>query len=528
MPRYKEANYAQGQFIAIQFEHQILPGSFEHALCYVVDHKINMSAFDALRKNDDVGAPAYDPRVMLKIVLAAYARGMISSRDIAFACEQNVIFMALSARSEPHFTTIAQFIREMAPVIKGLFVDVLLYCDELGLIGREMFAIDGCKISSNASKEWSGTKEDFEKKKAKFSKLVETLVAKHKEVDQGKQALPAEMRAKEEKALKALEEKIATLDEWLKTQKDKIGHTGLPKKSHLYDNESAKMVSSHGVVQGYNGVAAVDGECQVVVSAEAFGEGSEVKLLEPMVESVEKTFAALGDTQSPLIAAPLLADSGFHSEANMKMLEGKEINGYVADRNMRKRDPAYATANQHGKKIECIQGTKPEKRFFGPDDFKFNERGKLVCPAGSELYIGYRNHVTPNGFYGVAYKAKITACRGCELRAKCLQNPNTKYRQVYKFEGRHRPPAVEKATTGMIQKIDSAMGRFIYSRRMGLIEPVFGNIRHALGLDRFTLKGKEKVNIQWKLYNTVHNLLKIFRYGWSTAMVPSGLRAMAG
>ncbi|MBK8575651.1 MAG: hypothetical protein IPN90_08235 [Elusimicrobia bacterium] len=89
-------------------------------------------------------------------------------------------------------------------------------------------------------------------------------------------------------------------------------------------------------------------------------------------------------------SAPLLADSGFHSEANMKMLEGKEINGYVADRNMRKRDPAYATADRHGGKIEGIQGTKPEKRFFAPDDFKFNDRGKLVCPAGSELYIGYR------------------------------------------------------------------------------------------------------------------------------------------
>ena len=107
------------------------------------------------------------------------------------------------------------------------------------------------------------------------------------------------------------------------------------------------------------------------------------------------------------IAAPLLADSGFHSEANMKMLEGKEINGYVADRNMRKRDPAYATAERHGEKIEGIQGTTPpERRFFGPDDFQFNESGKLVCPAGSELYIGYRNHVTPNGFYGIKYKAR--------------------------------------------------------------------------------------------------------------------------
>ena len=72
------------------------------------------------------------------------------------------------------------------------------------------------------------------------------------------------------------------------------------------------------------------------------------------------------------------------------------------------------------------------------------------------------------------------------------------------------------------------MGRYIYSRRKWLIGPVFCHIRQALGLDRFTLRGKEKVNIQWKLYNTVHNLMKIFRYGWTTAMVPSGLRAMAG
>ena len=74
MPRYKEANYAQGQFIPIQFEHQILPGSLEHGLCYVVDHKINMSAFDALRNNDAVGAPAYAPRVMLKICLLYTSR----------------------------------------------------------------------------------------------------------------------------------------------------------------------------------------------------------------------------------------------------------------------------------------------------------------------------------------------------------------------------------------------------------------------------------------------------------------------
>jgi transposase len=119
MPRYKEANYAQGQFIPIQFELQIMPGSFEHALSCVVDHKLDLTRFHACYHNDAGRAPAYDPRVMLKIVLCAYARGLISSRDIAAACGQNVVFMALSANSCPHFTTIAQFLREMGPAEQG-------------------------------------------------------------------------------------------------------------------------------------------------------------------------------------------------------------------------------------------------------------------------------------------------------------------------------------------------------------------------------------------------------------------------
>jgi hypothetical protein len=72
-------------------------------------------------------------------------------------------------------------------------------------------------------------------------------------------------------------------------------------------------------------------------------------------------------------------------------------------------------------------------------------------------------------------------------------------------------------TRQMTEKIDSALGRFIYSRRMGTVEPVFANIRSTLGLDRFTLRGRLKVGVQWKLYSMVHNILKIYRYGASYA-----------
>ncbi len=104
-------------------------------------------------QNDDTGAPAYDPAILLKIILYAYSRGITRSRQIARCCEENVIFMALSADTRPHFTTIADFISSADKEIIRLFLEVLMTCDEMGLIGKEMFAVDGCKLPSNASKE---------------------------------------------------------------------------------------------------------------------------------------------------------------------------------------------------------------------------------------------------------------------------------------------------------------------------------------------------------------------------------------
>ena len=87
---------------------------------------------------------------------------------------------------------------------------------------------------------------------------------------------------------------------------------------------------------------------------------------------------------------------------------------------------------------------------------------------------------------------------------------------MYKFEGwdeTMRPKATYSQK--MREKIESPMGRMLYSMRMGIVEPVFANIRHMLGLDRFTLRGKTKVDAQWKMYAMVHNIFKIYRYDWA-------------
>ena len=169
MARYKEYDYHQGKFIPISFDKQILPGTFEHTLAYVIDNEFDLSIFNDRYSNDETGAPAYDPAILLKIILYAYSRGITSSRKIEQCCRENIIFMALSCdtsllTSPPLRISSLPSTRE----IVRLFLEVLLVCDQMNLIGKEMFAIDGVKLPGNASKEWSGTKEELSHKKEKM------------------------------------------------------------------------------------------------------------------------------------------------------------------------------------------------------------------------------------------------------------------------------------------------------------------------------------------------------------------------
>lgn len=174
-----------------------------------------------------------------------------------------------------------------------------------------------------------------------------------------------------------------------------------------------------------------------------------------------------------------------------------------------KETPRFATADRHKKPIKA---KKHLSKYCAPSDFKYDdERGRVLCPAGKELYLK-NNNFWVRGLKGISYMAKITDCRSCHLRSRCLRNPTTKARQVTFFTGKTEY-VKETFTQKMIQKIDSAKGRFMYSRRMGIVEPVFANIRSTLGLSRLTLRGKIKVHIQWLLFCLVHNLGKIYRYG---------------
>jgi transposase len=340
MARYKDYSYDQGKFIPISFDKQIIPGTFEYTLSYLIDNELDLSVFEGRYRNDELGAPAYDPAILLKIILYAYSRGIVTSRQIARCCEENVIFMALSADTRPHYTTIADFVSSLEEEITSLFREILLVSDELGLIGKEMFAIDGCKLPSNASKEWSGTRADFKRKSKKLKETIRKIVRRHRELDQAERE--DEVISREKRYVQRLQHQVKKIRDWLKENEDKPGSRGGVRKSNLTDNESAKMKSSHGVIQGYDGVAVVDEKHQVIVHAEAFGEAQEHGLLEPVVEGTRENFQAIGKEEEIFDKAKVTADSGFHTEANMEMLEEEGIDGYVADKLYRKRDPFTA------------------------------------------------------------------------------------------------------------------------------------------------------------------------------------------
>ncbi|MFI2812012.1 transposase, partial [Microbulbifer sp. JSM ZJ756] len=110
MPNFKRYNYNQDAMVVINFEEQLQPNTFEFTLHHLIDDHIDLSAFYEKYQNDAGGRSAYDPAILLKIILFAYSKGITSSREIQWQCEHNIIFKALSCDSVPHFTSIASFV----------------------------------------------------------------------------------------------------------------------------------------------------------------------------------------------------------------------------------------------------------------------------------------------------------------------------------------------------------------------------------------------------------------------------------
>lgn len=510
MARYKPQD-RNSLLLPVVLSEQILPGSFAFALDYLVDNELDLTAMDARFKNDEVGASAYDPRVMLKIVLLAYSQGLISSRTIEQACQRNIQFIAISGDSQPSHTHIANFVCGLSDQIKPLFRQVLMTCDAQGLIGRDMFAIDGVKLPSNASKERSGTHAELRHRAERLDKAADKILALHQAQDKQGLEQTQSLEPKRQAQFEALRKEAARTREFLATTPTRTGSKGKELKSNVTDPDSAKMATSKGVMQGYAAQAAVDSAHQVIIAADVIGSGSEQAMLLPMIEQ-----ASPYRTPETLVTA----DAGYHSDANIAQLMEQGIPAMIADNQMRYRDERFAEQDKYKGKPDPLTekkatGQEKEVKRFGPADFSFNDDNTATCPAGKRMTSAGTIYFTVNAQPYQRYTAKATDCNACEVSERCLKGsmkPNDgRGRNVTRFMP--KPKDNTHPSERMRQAIDSPKGRQLYSQRFGTVEPVFANLRHNKRLTRFNHRGRAKVNTQWNLYCMVHNIEKLAKTG---------------
>ncbi len=218
-----------------------------------------------------------------------------------------------------------------------------------------------------------------------------------------------------------------------------------------------------------------------------------------MVDGAKENLESIGKPPDYFKDKILTADSSYHSIPNLNKCNEEKIDAYIPDNRFRNRDKRFATR----------VGYRPRSKKFTFADYKYDrENDHFICPNGKRL----KRFGLPKKNKGKLLKRYVseeTDCKACQLRAKCLRYKDAKRRHLsYYADG-----SGENISHKMITKIDSQNGRNIYPRRIAIVEPVFANIRIQKRMDKFNLRGKIKVNIQWLLYCMVHNIGKVANYG---------------
>lgn len=503
MARFKTYDYSQGLMVPVNLDEQIEPGTFEYALHHLIEARYDDTFLAEEFANDETGRPAYPPKLLLKAILFAYSQGILSSRKIERACKHNIRFMALLCGEGPDHSTIAEFIRKLGRHVERVFVDVLTVCHEEGLLEGTHFAVDGLKLPTNAAKEWSGTFKTLKRKRDKFRQKAAALMKEHKRRDRrlakGKTEVAGDALTPAEKLLS----KAAKIDAYLADHEPRMGVSGKEVQSNLTDPESSKMHTSKGTTQGYNCQALADASHQIITTANVPEGGQDGRVLGELFEQANQQAHQAGLGADFYQGKELLADANYHSEPNLETVAAQQLDAVIPDPNHRDRDERYEGRDKHLRKVRPKDTGRFTREHFHHDE----ESDTYHCPKGQTLRRKPGSGSSAGG-KGKFHKYEIDSdfCEICEFRSRCLSK-NGKRRTLSICVEPARPHC-----QAMRDKVDTPEARERYSYRMGTIEPVFANLRHAKGLNRINYRGREKVAVIWKLWSIMHNIGKIALY----------------
>ncbi len=288
--------------------------------------------------------------MMTALLLYAYRQGIYWSRRIDRACHERVDFMAVTGLSYPDFRTISEFRKRHLGALSGLFVQVLGLCRKAGLVKLGHVALDGTKIKANASKHKAMSYGRMRGAEAKLAAEVAGWMKKAAAQDAAEDRqhggdrrgdeLPDWVANKERRLAKIREAKAALEaeaqaaagqgageDSEVAAKRGRKGQppSGVPEDNaqrNFTDPESRIMKTKDGFIQGYNAQAAVDAEHQIIVSCDLTNQGTDSAQLLPLIDQIK--------ANTEVLPKQVSADAGYASDANLKGLEEREIDGFVA------------------------------------------------------------------------------------------------------------------------------------------------------------------------------------------------------
>jgi transposase len=319
-----------------------------HLAWFVIDavEQLNVDALLDGYRTEGKGEKAYPPRVMLALLIYSYCTGTFASRKIAAQIEDSVAFRVIAAGLTPSHRTICRFREENLDEFQKLFVQVVQFAQEAGLVKMGTIAIDGSKVKANASKHkaMSYDRMLMEEKKLRSEIRKLTQAARDqddiddqtfgpdfrgdelpKELANRKTRLQAIQAAKkrleERKAAEAAAKQAAETKE-----KESKSERVLPEprdQENFTDPDSRIMpTAGKSFEQSYNAQVAVDAKVQIVVAATVSQNPKDMGLLLPVVN------AAFENTQQ--IPQRVLADAGYRNERDLDSLNALGIDGYVS------------------------------------------------------------------------------------------------------------------------------------------------------------------------------------------------------
>ena len=326
----------------------------DHLALFVLDviDELDLSSFYERYRSDGLGRAAYEPSVMVAVLLYAYCVGERSSRRIERRCGEDVAFRVLAVNQVPDHATIARFVANHEEALSSLFCQVLSLCAAAGLVRLGVVALDGTKMMANASGQANRTRTDLE---AEAKRIVAEAIATDRAEDvrygeargddlpaeladpKGRRARIAEAKARldHEEALRQaeLQERLAQKAVAEKTRTTRAGGRPLKAKrqrteprANITDPDSSIMVDSHGYLQGYNAQAVVT-EDQIIVAADVTQNASDNHQLAPMLASAQENLVRSG-VEEPIGA--VVADNGYWSRQSATVAAGPEL--FIATR----------------------------------------------------------------------------------------------------------------------------------------------------------------------------------------------------